>query len=110
MFARSCPFVFHDKLIPDIDAPFFESAGNAMFRSDRVGWLRRLFDLSCAEYERLNLDKDDAVLALTTQFDERPGWTERERYATAAVPYRTHRERADQGRSCTVTYTTTCSS
>jgi MoxR-like ATPase len=63
------PFVFHDKLIPDIDAPFFESAGNAMFRSDRVGWLRRLFDLACAEYERLNLDKDDAVLALTTQFE-----------------------------------------
>ncbi|HEY0686876.1 MAG TPA: AAA family ATPase [Steroidobacter sp.] len=63
------PFVLHDKLIPDIDAPFFESAGNAMFRSDRVGWLRRLFDLSCAEYERLNLDQDDAVHALTQHFE-----------------------------------------
>ena len=64
------PFVFHDKLIPDIDAPFFEVAGNAMFRSDRVGWLRRLFDLACAEYQRLDLDADDQVAKLIAAFDK----------------------------------------
>ena len=47
------PFVLHDKLKPDPDAPFFEAAGNAALRVDRVSWLRRLFDLTCAEYDRL---------------------------------------------------------
>jgi MoxR-like ATPase len=55
------PFVLHDKLAPDPDAPFFEAAGNEAFRTDRVGWLRRLFDLSCAEHDRLDLDRDDPV-------------------------------------------------
>lgn len=62
------PFVLHDKLAPDPDAPFFEAPGNAVFRIDRVGWIRKLFDLSCAEYDRLNLDKDDPVAKLEEEF------------------------------------------
>ena len=34
------PFVLHDKLVPDLDAPFFEADGNAAFRTDRIGWIR----------------------------------------------------------------------
>lgn len=55
------PFVLHDKLVPDLDSPFFEAAGNEVYRVDRVAWLRHLFDLSCAEYDRLDLDRDDPV-------------------------------------------------
>ena len=55
------PFVLHDKLTIDPDAPFFEVAGHAAFRTDRVGWLRRLFDLGCAEFDRLDLDREDPV-------------------------------------------------
>ncbi|MGC8493661.1 MAG: AAA family ATPase [Syntrophobacteraceae bacterium] len=62
------PFVLHEKLVQDPDAPFFDSAGCAFFRSDRVGWLRNLFDLSCAEYDRLNLDADDPVAKLSAEF------------------------------------------
>jgi MoxR-like ATPase len=62
------PFVLHDKLTPDPDAPFFEAPGNAPLRADRVGWLRRLFDESAAEYDRLNLDQDDPVARLSEQF------------------------------------------
>ncbi len=62
------PFVLHDKLTPDLDAPFFEAPGNAVFRIDRVGWIRKLFDLACAEYDRLNLDQDDPVAALEAEF------------------------------------------
>ncbi len=62
------PFVLHDKLAPDPDAPFFEAPGSAVFRIDRVGWIRKLFDLSCAEYDRLNLDKDDPVAKLEEEF------------------------------------------
>lgn len=63
------PFVLHDKLKQDPDCPYFETAGNSALRMDKISWIRRLFDSSCAEYERLNLDKDDPVSQLTTQFE-----------------------------------------
>jgi MoxR-like ATPase len=63
------PFVLHDKLVPDHDSPFFDIPENAAFRVDRVGWIRRLFDLSCAEYDRLDLDRDDPLSALETEFE-----------------------------------------
>lgn len=62
------PFVLHDKLVPDIEAPFFDAAGNGAYRTDRIGWLRRLLDLACAEYDRLDLDRDDPVAALQLEF------------------------------------------
>jgi hypothetical protein len=62
------PFVLHDKLAADTEAPFFDAPGNAAFRTDRVGWLRKVFDLSCAEYDRLNLDREDPVAELATEF------------------------------------------
>lgn len=62
------PFVLHDKLTADPDAPFFEQAGNAVFRTDRIGWLRRMWDLSCADYDRLNLDQEDPVGAMSAEF------------------------------------------
>src|SRR5262249_17961064 len=58
------PFVLHDKLVQNPDSPFFEAPGNAVYRVDKISWIRKLFDLSCAEYDRLNLDKDDAVAEL----------------------------------------------
>jgi MoxR-like ATPase len=63
------PFVLHDKLVQNADAPWFETEGNAVFRVDKVGWIRRLFELSCAEYERLNLDRDDIVARLSEEFE-----------------------------------------
>lgn len=58
------PFVLRDKLQPDLAAPFFDAPGNAIFRTDRIGWLRQLFDASCGEYDRLDLDRDDPLVAL----------------------------------------------
>jgi MoxR-like ATPase len=63
------PFVLHDKLMQDADCPFFETSENAMFRTDKIGWIRKLFDMSCAEYERLELDRDDPVAQLTAELD-----------------------------------------
>jgi hypothetical protein len=62
------PFVLHDKLVPNHDAPFFEAVGHAPFRVDRIGWIRELFDLSCAEYDRLGGDHDDPVRAIEEAF------------------------------------------
>lgn len=62
------PFVLHDKLQPDLDAPFFSVPGHAGYRTDRLSWLRHLFDLSCAEYDRLDLDREDPVGRLSQDF------------------------------------------
>lgn len=62
------PFVLHDKLVPDLEAPFFGAPGNAAFRTDRVGWLRKLFELSCADFDRLNLDREDPLDPLDNEF------------------------------------------
>lgn len=64
------PFVLHDKLVQDPDAPFFEQSENAAFRSDRISWIRKLFDMACAEYDRLDLDRDDPVAKLSAEFDK----------------------------------------
>jgi MoxR-like ATPase len=62
------PFVLHDKLVADGESPFFEAEGNRSYRTDRVGWLRRLFDLACAEYDRLDLDRSDPVAEADIEF------------------------------------------
>ncbi len=62
------PFVLHDKLTPNPDSPWFEAPGHAVFRVDHISWIRQLFDLACAEYDRLNLDKDDPLAELEQEF------------------------------------------
>lgn len=62
------PFVLNDKLQPDMDAPFFALPENSAYRSDRLSWLRWLLDSSNAEYDRLDLDRNDPVGELSAQF------------------------------------------
>lgn len=63
------PFVLHDKLVPNLDAPFFDQAGHGVYRVDRIGWIRKLFDLTCVEFDRLDLEHDDPVGELKTRFE-----------------------------------------
>jgi MoxR-like ATPase len=63
------PFVLHDKLIQNQNSPFFEQAGQSVYRVDHVSWIRKLFDLSCAEYDRLDLDHQDPVKELEDVFN-----------------------------------------
>lgn len=62
------PFVLRDKLKPDLESPFFQAPENLPLRTDRISWLRGLFDASCAEYDRLDLDRDDPAGRLLAQF------------------------------------------
>jgi len=64
------PFVLHDKLVQNPDSPFFEEPGHQVYRSDRISWIRKLFELSCAEYDRLGLDKNDPVANLSHIFEQ----------------------------------------
>ncbi len=63
------PFVLHDKLIQNPEARFFSAPENQVYRIDRISWLRRLFDASCQEYERLNLDDSDPIRELSAEFE-----------------------------------------
>ncbi len=64
------PFVLHDKLVQDPDCPFFETANNASLRADKVTWIRTMFDMACAEFDRLQLDKEDPILKMSEVFEK----------------------------------------
>ncbi len=64
------PFVLNDKLQPDPEAPFFSRPENASYRTDRLSWLRHMFDLSNDEFNRLDLDHLDAVEDLSALFSQ----------------------------------------
>lgn len=64
------PFVLHDKLVQNPDSPYFDQGDNHLLRVDKISWIRRLFDLSCAEYDRLGLDAKDPVLTLEQELSK----------------------------------------
>ncbi|WP_020612910.1 AAA family ATPase [Sediminispirochaeta bajacaliforniensis] len=55
------PFVLHDSLSPYLESPYFDSEENGPYRVDRITWIRKTYDLSCQEFERLKLQKHDPV-------------------------------------------------
>ncbi|HOV14247.1 MAG TPA: AAA family ATPase, partial [Spirochaetota bacterium] len=64
------PFVLHDKLVQDKDNAFFSLTENTSYRVDYISWIRKLFDLSNAEYDKLGLDKNDRVGELLNDFEK----------------------------------------
>jgi MoxR-like ATPase len=64
------PFVLHDKLVQNPDAPIFEQSDYGAYRADRVSWIRELFDASCREFDRLDMDREDPVRQLSEQFEQ----------------------------------------
>jgi MoxR-like ATPase len=88
------PFVLNDKLHPDLDAPFFGLPENAAYRTDRLSWLRRLFDLSNDEFNRLDLDNNDPVSTMAAEFEKGlDGLKERDALARLAAIERLIAER-----------------
>lgn len=55
------PFVLHDKLVPDQQSTVFDDVEREPLRSDRVSWIRTMFDDACAQYDAYGLDRDDPV-------------------------------------------------
>ena len=62
------PFILHDTLVPHLESPFFDQAGNEVYRVDRIVWLRKLFDLSCDEFMSQNMDQEDPMDPFDEQF------------------------------------------
>jgi MoxR-like ATPase len=68
--AQVIPFVLHDKLSQHAEAAAFASGDGAALRSDRITWIRRLFESSCAEYDRQGRDKNDPAGDMLAEFGE----------------------------------------
>jgi MoxR-like ATPase len=64
------PFVLHDKLVMNSESPFFELPENSIYRVDKISWIRKLFDLSNREFDRLGLEKNDPVGKLLSEFSK----------------------------------------
>ena len=67
--AAVLPFVLHDKVLPDLDAAAFEDDARSALRTDRVSWLRDLFEVSCAQFDAADLDSEDPVGAILTELE-----------------------------------------
>ncbi|MEZ4458370.1 MAG: AAA family ATPase [bacterium] len=63
------PFVLHDKLSQNVNSAVFRRADTQSLRADHVSWIRGMFDASCREYDRLDLDKDDIVARFEEEFE-----------------------------------------
>jgi len=44
------PWVLHDKLQPNLQSAFFQKVDNQVLLTDRVSWIRQLFDRAAAQY------------------------------------------------------------
>ena len=55
------PFVLVQKLTADPQASAFDTPGLEQLRTDRVAWLRRLFDTTLRHYDQSGLDALDPV-------------------------------------------------
>lgn len=63
------PFILHEKLHPNLRSPFFQAPENRVWRMDRVGWIRNLFDLSMQRFEQSGRDIDDKVGQVEQEFE-----------------------------------------
>src|SRR5262249_52324934 len=63
------PWILHEKLAQNPTSPYFDQTGHGVYRLDRVGWIRKAFDLACEEFVRLDLDRDDPVAVIDDAFD-----------------------------------------
>ena len=64
------PFVLHDKLIQNPHSAFFSNPEHQVYRIDRISWLRYMFDKSCQDFDRMDLDHQDPLIPLISEFEE----------------------------------------
>ncbi|MGZ6093179.1 MAG: AAA family ATPase, partial [Polyangiales bacterium] len=53
------PFALHEKITPNAAGDFFQIEANRPLLSDKIAWIRRMFDLALATYDQLDRDRQD---------------------------------------------------
>nr|MDO8111616.1 MoxR family ATPase [Candidatus Sigynarchaeota archaeon] len=62
------PWLLREKLFPNLESPVFMS--NPMFATDRIAWIRKLWDLSMALYDEINWDNADPLTPIEQEFEQ----------------------------------------
>ena len=62
------PLMLHDKLLPITDSAFFKEPQNETLQCDRVGWIRRMWDMANQDYEESGRDKRDPLEGMEHEF------------------------------------------
>lgn len=63
------PFALHEKLVPNGAGDFFQVEANRPLLSDKVAWIRRMFDQALGQYDQLDRDRNDPARALAEELD-----------------------------------------
>lgn len=64
------PFILHEKLHPNLRSPFFQIPEKRIYRMDRVGWIRNLFDMAMERFDSSGRDIDDEVQQVQRLFEQ----------------------------------------
>jgi len=64
------PFILHEKLSPNRQSPYFQTEENKIYLSDKISWIRRMFDMAMDQYDDLAMDTQSPVRKLMEQIEE----------------------------------------
>lgn len=64
------PFVLHEKLTANRRGDFFTDDRHQIYLRDKVAWIRQMWDLAMAHYDRVDRDRRDPGRALLAELEE----------------------------------------
>jgi hypothetical protein len=63
------PFALHEKITPNAAGDFFQVEAHRPLLSDKIAWIRRMFDLALATYDQLDRDRHDPSREMAEELD-----------------------------------------
>lgn len=63
------PFALHEKITPNASGDFFQAEANRALLSDKIAWIRRMFDAALGTYDQIDRDRNDPARALAEELD-----------------------------------------
>ncbi len=63
------PFALHEKLTPNASGDFFQADANRALLSDKIAWIRKMFDTALASYDQLDRDRKNPAQELADELD-----------------------------------------
>lgn len=64
------PFALHEKITPNSSGDFFQIDAHRALLSDKIAWIRRMFDDALARYDQLDRDRNDGAHRLAEELDK----------------------------------------
>jgi hypothetical protein len=63
------PFALHEKITPNASGDFFQTEAGKRLLSDKIVWIRQMFDSAVATYDQLDRDRQNPAQALAEVLD-----------------------------------------